>query len=96
MDSIPSMLFAIYAGEAARGSVVGRDEVGEYTIDTCYTLDQGWETAVWKGDAGEIIIVGRYATEEDAKDGHETWCEVCKQLEPSSAWSVQTDQIEFF
>lgn len=42
-----------------------------------------------------MIIVGRWASKEAAQEGHSDWCEVCK-LEPNSAWSVQTDQIEFF
>lgn len=94
MDSIYSMLFGAMLGEANRSEAIGRDTVGEYTINTCYTIDQGWETAVWKG-SNSIIIVGRYASKEDAEEGHKDWCEVCK-LEPNSAWSVQTEQIEFF
>lgn len=91
MDSIYSTIFGILMGENNRSEVVGRDIVGDYTIDTCYTVDQGWETAVWK-DENPMIIVGRYATKEEAKKGHEDWCEVC-QLEPVSAWSVQMDEI---
>jgi hypothetical protein len=94
MDSIYSTLFGIMMGASNRGEEVGRDTVGEYTIDTCYTIDQGWETAVWKNDH-PMIIVGRYASKEDAQQGHKDWCEVCK-LEPNSAWSVQTERIESF
>lgn len=46
MDSIYSTLFGIMMGANGRGEEVGRDTVGEYTIDTCYTVDQGWETAI--------------------------------------------------
>ena len=94
MDSIYSMLFGAMLGEANRSEVVGRDTVGEYTINTCYTIDQGWETAVWKG-SNPMIIVGRYASKEDAEEGHKDWCEVCK-LNPSTAWSVQMERYENF
>lgn len=94
MDSIYSMLFGFMLGETDRGEVIGRDIVGDYTIDTCYTIDQGWETAVWKG-SNPMIIVGRYASKEDAQEGHENWREACK-LNPSSAWSVQMECYENF
>ena len=94
MDSIYSLLFGALMGENNRSEVIGRDTVGEYTIDTCYTVDQGWETAIWKG-SNPMIIVGRWASKEAAQEGHSDWYEVCK-LEPNSAWSVQTEQIEFF
>lgn len=38
MDSIYSTLFGALFG--TRGEVVGKDTVGDYTIDTCYTIDQ--------------------------------------------------------
>ena len=94
MDNIYSTLFAIMMGDKARGEEVGRDEVNNYTIDTCYTVDQGWETAVWKDD-NSMLIVGRYPSREDAEEGHKTWCEVC-QLEPSQAWDVQMEEIMSF
>ena len=94
MDSLESVLFGIMMGGANRQTVVGRDTVGHYTIDTCYTVDQGWETAVWKDD-GEMIIVGRYATKEQAREGHSDWCAACL-LDPTTAWSVQTGQYEYF
>lgn len=94
MDSIYSTLFGAMLGEANRQEVVGRDTVGEFTIDTCYTVDQGWETAVWKGDH-DMIIVGRYATKEDAQEGHDDWCAACL-ANPTGAWSVQMDCYEEF
>ena len=39
MDSLESLLFGIFMGETNRGEVVGRDEINDYTIDTCYTID---------------------------------------------------------
>ena len=94
MDNFESLLFAIMMGDANRQAVVGRNTVGRYTIDTCYTVDQGWETAVWK-DNYDMIIVGRYATEEKAREGHSDWCAACL-LEPDMAWSVQNDEYEYF
>ena len=32
------------------GDPVGSDRVGEYTIDTCDTIDQGYETAIQKNE----------------------------------------------
>lgn len=94
MDSLESALFGLMMGEFNRQEVVGRDTVGEYTIDTCYTVDQGWETAVWKGD-NDMIVVGRYATKELAQEGHSDWCATC-QLNPTSAWSVQLNEYVNF
>lgn len=94
MDSIYSIMFGAMLGENNRGEVVNRDTINDYTIDTCYTIDQGWETAVWKG-SNPMIIVDRYASKEDAQKGHENWCEACK-LNPSSAWSVQMECYENF
>jgi hypothetical protein len=90
MDSIESLIKGILNANPATCDKVGRDRVGAYTIDTCHTCDQGWETAVWK-DEGEIIIVARYETKEEAQIGHEDWISVCK-LNPTSAWSVQCDE----
>lgn len=94
MDSIFSTMFGILMGENNRGEVVGRDTIGDYTIDTCYTIDQGWETGVWKGNHN-TLIVGRYPSREAAEEGHKAWCEVC-QLEPSQAWDVQMEEIISF
>lgn len=94
MDSIFSTMFGILMGENNRGEVIGRDTVGDYTIDTCYTIDQGWETGVWKGNHN-TLIVGRYPSREAAEEGHKAWCEVC-QLEPSQAWDVQMEEIISF
>ena len=94
MDSIYSTLFGAMLGKANRQEVVGRDTVGEFTIDTCYTVDQGWETAVWKGN-NDMIIVGRYATKEEAQEGHADWRAACA-VNPTGAWSVQTDCYEEF
>lgn len=95
MDDIYSTLFGILMGEGNRGEVVGRDEVNNYTIDTCYTIDQGWETAVWYKEY-PMIIVARYPNKEMAAQGHQNWVETCTTNQPTHAFSVQTDLIESF
>lgn len=95
MDDIYSTLFGILMGEGNRGEVVGRDEVNNYTIDTCYTIDQGWETAVWYKEY-PMIIVARYPDKEMAAQGHQNWVETCTTNQPTHAFSVQTDRIESF
>jgi hypothetical protein len=94
MDSIYSMIFGALFNNYETAEKVGRDTVGEYTIDTCYTIDQGWETAVWKGDHN-MIIVGRYPDKESAQEGHADWCAACA-LNPTGAWSVQHDEYMTF
>ena len=94
MDDIFSTLFGILNANYDLADKVGRDQVGDYTIDTCDTVDQGWETAVWKGD-GDMIIVARYESKEEAEQGHEDWVTICR-TNPISAWSVQLDSYEKF
>jgi hypothetical protein len=70
------------------------NEIGEYTVDSCYTCDQGYETGIVKG-YGNWVIVERYSTREEMEKGHEKWCEFCKQ-NPIECYSVQTGIIEQF
>lgn len=90
MDDFFSILFGLICADYDKAEKVGRTRVGEYTIDTCDTVDQGWETAVWKG-SGTIVIVQRYNSKEEAKEGHEAWCTACT-LNPTKVWSVQLDE----
>jgi hypothetical protein len=94
MDSLESVLFGIMYGGSYNAEKVGTDIVGDYTIDTCDTIDQGWETAIWKGE-NPIIIVQRYGSKGEAEAGHKYWVDICK-LKPAQAWSVQTDRYENF
>lgn len=71
-----------------------RNEVGEYIIDSLNTFDEGYETAIKKSD-GDWIIVQRYCNEEKMKEGHNKWCEFCKD-NPKGAYSVQLDEYEEF
>ena len=94
MDDFYSTLFGAMLGSKNRGEIIGRTEVNNFVIDTCYTLDQGWETAVWKG-SNPMIIVGRYPDKASAQEGHDDWCAVCAR-NPVEAWSVQNDRYEAF
>ena len=93
MDDIYSTLFGIFANNYDKAEKVGRDEVNGYTIDTCYTIDQGWETAVWYENYN-MIIVARYETKEQAQQGHDAWVETCTTNCPTHAYSVQTERLE--
>ena len=95
MDSLEDILFGIMNGNYDTAEKVGRDEVNGYTIDTCDTVDQGWETAVWYEDY-PMIIVARYPDKESAAQGHKVWVETCTTNRPIHAFSVQTDRIESF
>lgn len=64
MDDLMNLLFGI-AYNNHDADLIGRDQVDEYTIDTCLTVDQGYETAVWVADH-DIVIVARYTTKEEA------------------------------
>ena len=94
MDSFEDLLFGILNNNRELSDLVGRDTVGDYTIDTCYTIDQGYETAVWV-EGGEIIIVQRYPNRELAEKGHKVWCATCT-CKPEKVYSVQTDRYESF
>jgi hypothetical protein len=95
MDNIYSTLFGIFANDWEKAEKVGRDKVNGYTIDTCYTVDAGWETAVWyKGNP--MVIVARYPDKEMAAQGHNEWVDTCTTNRPTHAFSVQTDRIESF
>lgn len=67
--------------------VVARDKIENYTIDTAYTSDYGYETAIWKDD-NDMVIVERYFDKETSQEGHKKWCELCK-LKPEIVYSVQ-------
>lgn len=94
MDDIFSTLLGAIMGPMARGETVGNDTIGDYTIDTCDTVDQGWETAVRKGD-GNWVIVQRYRNKESAEKGHKIWRAMCAG-NPTKAYSVQLDEYVMF
>ena len=95
MDSLESILFGILNNNYVTAEKVGREVVNNYTIDTCYTADCGWETAVWYMDY-PMIIVARYETKEQAQQGHDAWVDTCTTNCPSHAYSVQTERLEPF
>lgn len=93
MDSLESTLFGILFNK--RDKVVGNDTVNGYLIDTCYTMDQGWETAVCYKE-NDWIIVARYPNRVMAEQGHKNWVDTCTTNMPTHALSVQTDRLESF
>lgn len=94
MDSLFDLLFGIMNNDYSKADKVGNDVIGDYTIDTCDTVDQGYETAMWKGD-GDIIIVERYPNKMRAEIGHSKWCEFAK-TNPKFVYSVQLDEFVNF
>ena len=94
MDSLFDLLFGIMNNDYSKADKVGNDIIGDYTIDTCDTVDQGYETAMWKDD-GDIIIVERYPNKMRAEVGHSKWCEFAK-TNPKFVYSVQLDEFVNF
>ena len=94
MDSLFDWMFGIMNNDYSKADKVGRDVIGDYTIDTCDTVDQGYETAMWKDD-GDIIIVERYPNKMRAEIGHSKWCEFAK-TNPKFVYSVQLDEYVNF
>ena len=94
MDSLFDLMFGIMNNDYSKADKVGNDIIGNYTIDTCDTVDQGYETAMWKDD-GDIIIVERYPNKMRAEIGHSKWCEFAK-TNPKFVYSVQVDEYVNF
>ena len=89
MDDLMNLLFGI-AYNNHDADLIGRDQIDEYTIDTCLTADQGYETAVWVADHN-MVIVALCTTREEALLGHYEWVNRCKS-HPRSAYSVQFER----
>ena len=94
MDSLFDLMFGIMNNDYSKADKVGHDVIDSYTIDTCDTVDQGYETAMWKDD-GDIIIVERYPNKMRAEIGHSKWCEFAK-TNPKFVYSVQVDEYVNF
>ena len=94
MDSLFDLMFGIMNNDYSKADKVGNDIIGDYTIDTCDTMDQGYETAMWKDD-GDIIIVERYPNKMRAEIGHSKWCEFA-ETNPKFVYSVQLDEYVNF
>ncbi len=60
---------------------VGNDEFDGKIVDTCYTYDNGYETAIShpEFDNGDWIIVEYYDDKESATKGHNKWVELIKE-----------------
>ena len=92
MDNPFSNLFAAmsdYGNYESRK--VNRTNINDYTIDTAYTSDYGYETAIWKNDSDDMAIVERYEDKSEAIEGHNKWVEFCK-TNPSKVWNIQYDE----
>ena len=95
MDTLESLLFGIF-NSTGNEEEIGHNIVGSYEVDTVYTVDQGYETAIWKtGNSWDMIVVQRYEAKDEAVEGHNLWIEHCK-LNPLGAYSVQTGRAEIF
>ena len=94
MDSLFDLMFGIMNNDYSKADKVGHDVIGDYTIDTCDTVDQGYETAMWKDD-GDIIIVERYLNKIRADIVPSKWCEFAK-TNPKFVYSVQLDEFVNF
>lgn len=94
MDSLFDLMFGVMNNDYSKADKVGNDIIGDYTIDTCDTMDQGYETAMWKDD-GDIIIVERYPNKMRAEIGHSKWCEFAK-TNPKFVYSAQLDEYVNF
>ena len=80
MDSLESLFFRILntTGNEER---IGHSIVGNYEVDTVYTVDQGYETAIWKtGNSWDMIVVQRYEAKDEAIEGHSLWIEYCNLI----------------
>ena len=94
MDDLMKFFEALASGQPFRSDPVGNDVINDYTIDTCKTLDYGYETGICKG-TGDWIIVQRYPDRVSAEKGHKIWQAICA-ANPTGAMSVQTGQYEEF
>jgi len=76
--------------------LVENSKINDFVVDTCYTSDYGYETAINKFD-GDWIVVERYKDKEKSKEGHKKWCKWClDNPDAESVYSVQTDDFEEF
>lgn len=73
-----------------RGEILNT-KIGRYEIDSCNTLDCGYETAISADE--NLVIVERYSNKEEMKIGHEKWCEFCKK-NPTKVYSIQYFEME--
>lgn len=86
---------AMMSGEPLIQDTVGTDAIDDYIVDTCCTVDCGWETGVCKRPGDKWIIVQRYPDKETATKGHGILCGVCAG-HPEKIYSVQTGRYEVF
>ncbi len=75
-----------------KGEVL-RNTIDNYIVDSCWTFDSGYETAIWTKEKQHVVIVEHYDTKEKMAEGHKKWCEKVKK-KPKTAISVQSGERE--
>lgn len=58
---------------------IGKEEVNGLEVSTCYTSDEGYETALL--DEVSVYPVERYASKEEAIAGHQKWMKEAETIE---------------
>ena len=79
--------------ELEKQGEVLRNKIDNYYVDSCWTFDSGYETAIWTKEKEHIVIVEYYDTKEKMVEGHKKWCEKVKK-KPKTAISVQRGERE--
>ena len=91
------LLYSLFASICDYGNheqrCVDNTDVDRYRVDTSYTSDYGYETAVCS-DEHDWIVVERYSTKEEAQKGHDRWVKKCEEEKPTQLWSIQYDSVE--
>lgn len=80
------------AGNYADRKVAEKIEVNGLTVSTCWTSDEGYETAIidWNG----TYPVERYDTKEQALAGHEKWGKKAISLKEVTMLGWLDDTVE--
>lgn len=69
-----------------KSTIVKTRTMGYVWIDTCFTLDHGWETMVFASDKNGKVLdwmdldCDIYATESQASEGHDEMVEKWKDM----------------
>lgn len=95
-----NFLFCLANGIPVRGAVIGTDTVqnGPYsfTIDTCFTNDCScYETAI-KQLNDKWIVVERYSSPEEAKEGHAEWVKYASTSPAPALVDIVTNEIHIY
>lgn len=70
-------------------------KIDDYVIDSLYTFDNGFETAIKKGNSNWAVAES-YKTREEMEKGHKKWCEICKNEAPTKLYdSYMEREVNF-